>query len=43
MLTSVLKIMINNLFLKKIDTTFMGNEKTVKTLIVFFLIKTFFK
>ena len=32
----VIRVMVNNLFLKKFSTIFMGNEKkTVKKLIVF--------
>ena len=43
-LTSALRALDNNLFQESFDTTFMGNEKAVKTLIAFFsfLIKPFF-
>ena len=41
---SAFRTLINNLFQKNFDITFMRNEKkTLKTLIVFFLIKNFFK
>ena len=49
MLTSALRALVNNLFLKSFNTIFMKNEKkkkTIKMLIVFFFfffIKIFFK
>ena len=42
MLMSTFRILVNNLFYKNFDTTFMGNKKTVKILI-FFPIKYLFK
>ena len=44
MLTSALKTLIKNPVKESFDITFMGNEKSVKTLIDFFSfpIKTFF-
>ena len=44
MLTSALRVLVKNPVKENFDTTFMGNEKAVKTLIVFFsfLIKPFF-
>ena len=42
MLTSTLKALVNNLFWKKFDTTFMGNKKNYQN-INFFSIKTFIK
>ena len=44
MLTSALRVLVKNPVKESFDTTFMGNEKAVKTLIAFFsfLIKPFF-
>ena len=44
MLTSALMVLVKNPVKESFDTTFMGNEKAVKTLIAFFsfLIKPFF-
>ena len=43
MLTSALRALVKNPVKENFDITFIGNEKTVKTLIVFFFsIKTFF-
>ena len=42
MLTNTFRVLVNNLFYKNFDTTFMGNKKTVKILI-FFPIKYLFK
>ena len=43
MLTSVFRTLIKNPVKESFDITFMGNEKAVKILIVFFFsIKTFF-
>ena len=41
-LTSTFRVLVNNLFYKSFDTTFMENKKTVKILI-FLPIKYFFK
>jgi len=38
MLTSVLRVLVNNLFEESFDTIFMGNEKNVKILITLFFI-----
>ena len=44
MLMTTLKTLVKNLVKESFDITFIGNEKSVKTLIDFFsfLIKTFF-
>ena len=44
MITSALRLLVNNLFLKSFNNIFMENKKIIKILIVFyFLIKTLFK
>ena len=45
MLMSVLKTLLNNLFLKNFNTTFIRNEKMCQNInyFFFFFIKTFFK
>ena len=45
MLTVALKTMINNLFKKKIDITFIGNKKNYQNINYFFFFsrKNFFK
>ena len=43
MLTSVLRVMVNNSILESFDTTFMGNEKDCQNIKIIFFIKTFFK
>ena len=35
MLTSTFRVLVNNIFYKSFNTTFMGNKKTVKILIFF--------
>ena len=44
MLTSILKVLVNNLFLKSFNITFMKNEKNCQDINYFFPfpIKTFF-
>jgi len=42
MLTSVLRVLINNLFQESFDINFMGNEKNCQNINVFFPIKTLF-
>ena len=42
MLMSIFRAFVNNLFYKNFDTILWKMKKTIKTLIIFFLIKTFF-